>query len=397
MVAISFGKGVDMNIECPVCDSKRTTLIVSRKNVPVHQNLLMSDRREACSITRADLEIFCCRDCGFIFISNFDIVKLSYGDQYDNNQSCSSTFQTHLDQLVGNILGDERNQNCRFVEIGCGQGQFLRRLIEEGVGNTGTGFDPSYTGPEQQCDGRLNFEKKYYDGSCSEVPADVVICRHVIEHVPKPLDLLKSVREALRNSPGARLYFETPCVEWIFRNRVVWDFFYEHCSLFSAESLRRVFEVSGFEVTSVGHIFDGQYLWLEAVVGTPVKTNSGGGSDLLKLAQSYREAEEAILENWKQRILELKKQGLVALWGAGAKGVTFANLIDPTCQLLECVVDLNPNKQGKYIAGTGHPIIDYKELGSKNVKSVILMNPNYLSENQAFLKQAGLQNIQLFL
>ena len=129
-------------------------------------------------------------------------------------------------------------------------------------------------------------------------------------------------------------------------------------------------------------------------MGMPVKTNTSS-SDLSKLAQAYREAEEAILENWKQRILDLKSQGPVALWGAGAKGVTFANLIDPSCKLLECVVDLNPNKQGKYIAGTGHPIIDYKELGLRNIKSVILMNPNYLSENQAFLKKAGLQNIQL--
>ncbi|MDH5761910.1 MAG: class I SAM-dependent methyltransferase [Nitrospinota bacterium] len=384
-----------MSSECPVCNSRRTALIISRKNTPVHQNLLMSGPSEARSITRADLEIMCCQECGFVFISDFDIGKLSYGDQYDNNQTCSSTFQVHLNQLVDRILGDERNQNCRFVEVGCGQGQFLRRLIEEGLDNTGTGFDPSYTGPAHLMDGRLNFEKRYYDSNCAEVPADVVVCRHVIEHVPKPLDLLKSVREALSNSPGARLYFETPCVEWIFRNRVVWDFFYEHCSLFSAESLRRVFEVSGFEVTHVDHIFDDQYLWLEAVVGTPVKTNSGS-SNVLKLAQAYSEAEDAILENWKQRILGLKSQGLVALWGAGAKGVTFANLVDPNCQLLECVVDLNPNKQGKFIPGTGHPIIDYKELGSRNIKSVILMNPNYLSENQAFLQQAGLENIQLF-
>jgi SAM-dependent methyltransferase len=383
-----------MSSACPICESKRTSLIVSRKNVPVHQNLLMKDQLEARSIARSDLEMRYCQQCGFVFNADFDIEKLSYGEQYDNNQACSSTFQNHLDQLARKILGDKRNQNCNFIEIGCGQGQFLTRLIEEGVGNTGTGFDPSYSGPAHHLDGRLNFERKYYDASCSGVPADIVICRHVIEHVSHPLHLLKSVREALKNSPEARLYFETPCVEWIFQNQVVWDFFYEHCSLFSSESLRRIFEISGFEVTSVDHVFNDQYLWLEAVMGVPVKSNKN--SNLLKLAQGYGDAEETILENWKQRIHDLKKRGPVALWGAGAKGVTFANLIDPACKLLDCVVDLNPNKQGKYIAGTGHPITGYKELGLRNIKSVILMNPNYLSENQAFLQEAGLQNIQLF-
>lgn len=384
-----------MNAECPACDSGRTSQIVSRKNVPVHQNLLMNDPLKARSITRADLEIICCQNCGFVFIADFDIDKLSYGDQYDNNQTFSSTFQAHLDQLAKRILGDKRNQNCHFIEIGCGQGQFLNKLIEEGVGNSGTGFDPSYIGPTHLLDGRLNFEKKVYDASCAKVPADVVICRHVIEHIPRPLELLKSIREALKNSPDARLYFETPCVEWIFRNQVVWDFFYEHCSLFSAGSLRRIFEVSGFKVKSITHIFDDQYLWLEATIGTQDKIKESH-NDLIKFAEIYSEAEGTILENWKQRILDLKTQGAVALWGAGAKGVTFANLIDPTCELLECVVDLNPNKQGKYIPGTGHPILNYRELGARNIKSVILMNPNYLSENQALLQKAGLQDIQLF-
>ena len=384
-----------MSSQCPVCDSLSTLQIVSRNNVPVHQNLLMNDRQEACSITRVNLRIMLCQECGFVFIANFDMNKLSYGDHYDNNQNCSSTFQTHLDQLVEKILEDERNQNCHFVEIGCGQGQFLGRLVEEGVGNVGTGFDPSYTGPDHLLNGRLKFYKKYYDADCAEIPVDVVICRHVIEHVPRPLELLKSVREALKISPGARLYFETPCVEWILRNQIVWDFFYEHCSLFSAESLRRIFEVSGFKVMSVDHVFDGQYLWLEATADKPVEISERANS-LSDLAKTYRAAEEIVLKNWNQRILDFKKRGAVALWGAGAKGVTFANLIDPMCERLECVVDLNPKKQGKYIAGTGHPIINYRELGLRNVKSVILMNSNYRSENQALLKKSGLQDIQLF-
>ena len=40
-----------------------------------------------------------------------------------------------------------------------------------------------------------------------------------------------------------------------------------------------------------------------------------------------------------------------------AKGVTIANLIDPTNELFACVVDLNPGKQGHFLAGTGHPIV----------------------------------------
>ena len=79
-----------------------------------------------------------------------------------------------------------------------------------------------------------------------------------------------------------------------------------------------------------------------------------------------------------------------ALWGAGAKGVTFANLIDGSRELIDCVVDLNPLKQGHYLPGTGHPIVSHQALTARGVSTAILMNPNYREENLALIREAGL-------
>ena len=87
-------------------------------------------------------------------------------------------------------------------------------------------------------------------------------------------------------------------------------------------------------------------------------------------------------------IKRLARAGRVALWGAGAKGSTFANLIDPDRALIDCVVDLNPGKQGRFIPGSGHPIVDYRELASRNVTDAVLMNPNYRAENLKLLQAA---------
>lgn len=86
--------------------------------------------------------------------------------------------------------------------------------------------------------------------------------------------------------------------------------------------------------------------------------------------------------------------GGVALWGAGAKGVTLANLIDPERHWIACVVDLNPQKQGHFIPGTGHPIVGYQDMMRYRVKTAILMNPNYLQENLVLL-EGGHLDIQL--
>lgn len=376
---------------CPVCDSQQIDVFLRRSQVPVHQNLVVARQEDARTVTRGELDLVVCADCGFVFNRAFDLSRLAYGEDYDNTQSCSAYFDAYLDGLVQDMVECQGVKNCTIVEVGCGKGHFLRKLVNfPGSGNKGFGFDPSYVGPATDPDGKLRFRRCYYDESCTDVAADVVVCRHVIEHVPEPLQLLRSVRAALERSPRARVFFETPCVEWILRNRVVWDFFYEHCSLFTADSLGLAFRRSGFSVERVEHIFGGQYLWLEARVAS-ADTSSSSAVGIVALALAYGCDEASLRQKWLERLRVLAGRGRVALWGAGAKGATFANLIDPDCGLIDCVVDLNPNKQGRYIPGTGHPIVAPADLPQRGVRSAVLMNPNYREENLQLLANAGIK------
>ena len=382
---------------CPVCDSNLIVPFLVRSSVPVHQNLVMADILSAREINRGNLTLAVCEDCGFIFNQDFDGSKLSYGKEYDNTQTYSPSFESYISELARSLIYDKNIQNCSIVEVGCGKGSFLSKLVKsEEWGNTGYGFDPSYVGAETVFDGRLKFEKRYYDSECANIHADVVVCRHVIEHIPDPLSLLFSVRQALVHSPNARVFFETPCVEWILRNQVIWDFFYEHCSYFTAESLATAFEVSGFQVKSVDRIFQGQYLWLEATIASAEPAVTKKPAFISSLAKQFATSERELISKWEIKIQELASQGKVALWGAGAKGVTFANLIDPHRKWIDCIIDLNPNKQGKYIPGAAHPIVKYQDIADREITTAILMNPNYYQENLVLLKASNL-NIDLLV
>ena len=55
------------------------------------------------------------------------------------------------------------------------------------------------------------------------------------------------------------------------------------------------------------------------------------------------------------------------------------------------MIDINPNKQGKYIPGTGHPILGVSALKERGIKNALLMNPNYQQENLKLLAQAGIE------
>ena len=378
--------------QCPVCGSRRLFSFVRRERVPVHQNLVCSSHQAARSVARGDLDLVACEDCGFVFNRAFDLSRLAYGADYDNTQSCSAYFEDYLDDLVSDLVERQGVRNNTIVEVGCGKGLFLKKMVGyPGAANYGFGFDPSYVGPDIESDGRLVFRRCYYDDACADVAADVVVCRHVIEHVPEPLALLRSVRSALAKSPTARVFFETPCVEWILRNEVVWDIFYEHCSLFSADSLCAAFQRAGFAVSRVEHRFGGQYLWLEARLAADAVVSEPEPSKTVLLARAYAADEPLLRKKWLDRLSELKVQGPVALWGAGAKGATLANLVDPDCTLIDCVVDLNPNKQGRYLPGTGHVIVAPSELPRRGVKHAVLMNPNYRAENLRLLSRAGIE------
>lgn len=353
---------------------------LERAGVPLFQNAPVASAAQAREVPRGDLGIAICASCGFIFNSAFEPELMAYSRSYDNTQSHSPSFENYLTEVADDLIDKHNLRGKQIVEIGCGKGHFLRIICERG-NNRGLGFDPAYDGPETSDDGRVRFVRGYLD-SLDEVPkADLVCCRHVLEHVPDPLSLLDSARKALGGDGQGVAFFEVPAVEWILRHNAFWDFFYEHNSYFSRQTVEYAFDRSGFDVVSVQALFGGQYLGVEVHPVSPARpAGRADPTELVVEAVQFAKRSGSVVSACCERVVELRKTGRVALWGAGAKGVTLVNLVDPDCELVDCLIDINPAKQGRFVPGTGHPIVGPSDPQARSCVAILMMNPNYADE-----------------
>ena len=93
---------------------------------------------------------------------------------------------------------------------------------------------------------------------------------------------------------------------------------------------------------------------------------------------------------WRTRLERIKAKGQVAVvWGTGSKAVTFLNTMQAH---IEYAVDINPQKQGKYVAGTGQKIVSPQYLRSYKPDIIIVMNPIYIREIRALSRKLGLHS-----
>lgn len=373
---------------CPLCQGSALELLLTRPRSAVLQNRTFDTKAKARAAACGRLSIMRCKDCGFIHNSAFDPAIVGYTEEYENEQGNSPRFAAHMAGVAGLVRSAiTGGAPLSIIDIGCGQGGFLALLAGElrELNALGFGFDTAYRGPAEIA-GVVSYFRKYFDRLTAPlIPGGevILITRHVIEHVPGPVQFLAGIRNAIQQDWRARLFVETPCVEWIFRNHAVQDFFYEHCNYWTAETLEMAARCAGFSVASMRHVFDGQYLWMEAVpvgAGVPPPRKANQPALARTSAPEYLAHEKQTIGAWRACAMLAAGKGPVALWGAGAKGVTMAALIDPDCRLIDCLIDINAQKQNRYIPVTAHQVVSPDTAWRRGVRTALVMNRNYLAE-----------------
>jgi SAM-dependent methyltransferase len=332
-----------------------TRVLYEQRELPVFQNRMYDSAEAARHCPRGDLVLVENLRTGLVYNAAFRPELMHYDDHYQNEQAVSPLFHAHLESVAEII--ERRIGRASVIEVGCGKGYFLELLAARGFDITG--FDPTYEGANPRV------QRHFFEPGLG-IRGDALVLRHVLEHVQHPYEFLEQLR--LANGGGGKIYIEVPCFDWICEHRVWFDIYYEHANYFRISDFQHLFG----QVLESGRLFGEQYLYVVA--------------DLASLRPPERDLQDTVRfpADFTARLNHTTPadSARTAIWGGASKGVIFALLKERAGTPVSTVIDINPAKQGKYLAATGLRVQAPAEaLGALPAGSTIyVMNSHYLEE-----------------
>jgi len=312
------------------------------------------------------LGVFGCDFCGILFLNpRLSSNALNY---YYYHQSriprtsleAKSPFSILMDIQIDFINKTKSLSSCESVlEIGCAEGFFLKKINDFNLKKKkiyAVELSKNYI---QQA--RLNIENCiFYDSKFEDANInhkfDLIIVRHVLEHLNSPRDTLIKARELLSNN--GIIYIEVPDA-YTIKPSINNYFHHEHLSYFTKVTLNKLLYAVGLEPTS-----------LEEFNENPV--DSGFAYPVLRVICKKSQPKEIPLEKdyakklfyryknnldvyfnklFTPLLLEIKRiqniRHSIAIFGAGPHTMDLLQLFLPHNIKINLIFDNNPNKQNK--------------------------------------------------
>src|SRR5258706_3378832 len=378
-------------MECRVCSSSRLERFLDLGDQPHCDSLLRPEdlaRREP----YYPLQVCFCHDCTTVQI-NYTVPKETMFGEYlyvsGTTKALREHFRTTTERLVKRL---DLKAGDLVVDIGSNDGTWL--ACYQPYGLRGLGVDGARNLAEMANARGIETWARFFN---AEVARDIIAAKGraklvtaagVFFHLEELHSVTEGIAELIRE--GGVFCVQAISLAAMLRQNQFDQVYHEHLTYWTLKSLDRLFAAHGLEIFHADalSIHGGSIELLVATKGTQSIDESVAkmradeqalGSDKIETYYKFAEQVRAIERETMALLRDYAAKGKkVYAFGAPAKGGTFLNSFHITTELVQCAVEVNQLKVGKYIPAARIPIVDEGKTDSPD--AYLLLAWNFLKE-----------------
>lgn len=316
------------------------------------------------------LDLCQCMGCGLV---QFDCEPVDYYRDVIRAGGFSKTMVELRRYQYKHLIDSYHLEGKKFIEVGCGQGEFLKVLSEFPVEVHGIEHDPHLVELARAqgldvTEGFTETEDTRFAGGLY----DVFLSFNFLEHQPDPSTMLQAIYRNLEDD--AMGLITVPSFEYIMDHNSYYELIRDHLAYYTFETLTPLLERNGFQVEECEVINRDT---LSVIVRKRPQMDTENLLECYVNLKREMETYMKYLDAWDKK---------VAIWGASHQGFTLA----ATTKLGEkarYIIDSAPFKQGKFAPASHLPIVGPDHFHEHPVDAIIITAPGYADEIAASIRQ----------
>ena len=359
---------VRQRTRCAVCQNGLPDPLIRLPRLPL-TGIFIPAGEEVKNVC-VDQAFHICPECGHGQVSNIVDSRYLYGREYSFRTSLSETSRAGTDVFLDFLkkVGGDTQYQC-IVDIGCNDLFLLRSLKDRG--RERAGIDPVLSGKENT-DGIKVIPKMVEDvdfDTALESAPDLIVCRHTLEHLAEPRELLERLVGV--SDEKALFVFEFPGIEALLEGSRFDRVFHQHLQYFSLDSLRHLLAEAGLELVDS---FVNYHHWGALLVAFKKGSSARIPSKISpeEMTAMFRDGYAAFREQMRtvhDQVVRLKDQGVAGYGASNMVPVLFYHTgLGP--EEIKVILDDDPNRSGLRFKDSGIPVRTAdpeKDIKGKNI------------------------------